>query len=171
MYKQSLAVLFAAAILSPSALADKHINDHIVVTATRAAQSIDETLAPVTLIDRAQIELQQPKDVLDLLTTAPGIEVTRSGGRGATADIFMRGASTKHVLVLVDGVRLESATLGSASLQYLDPAQIERIEIVRGPRSSLYGSDAIGGVIQIFTRKTDNQFRPVVKLGFGDIEY
>jgi len=125
----------------------------VVVTATRTAQTVDDSLASVTIITREEIERAQTEDLQELLAGRPGVDITNSGGRGKTSSIFLRGTSSEHVLILVDGVKIGSATLGSISLQHLPVSQIERIEIVRGPRSSLYGSEAIGGIIQIFTRK------------------
>lgn len=125
----------------------------IVVTATRNAQTVDDSLASVTVITREEIERTQAGDLLELLTGKAGIDIINSGGRGKTSSLYLRGTSSEHVLVLIDGAKMGSATLGSVSFQHLPLSQIERIEIVRGPRSSLYGSEAIGGVIQIFTRK------------------
>jgi vitamin B12 transporter len=124
----------------------------VVVTATRTAQTVDASLAAVRVIDREEIEVLQPLTVSDILRTVPGLTVSNTGGLGQPSAVFLRGSESDHVLVLIDGVKVGSTTLGSTSFQYLDPDQIERIEIVRGPRSSLYGPDAIGGVIQIFTR-------------------
>jgi len=124
----------------------------VVVTATRTAQTVDASLAPVSVIDREEIEALQPVTVSDILRTVPGLSVSNTGGLGQPSAVFLRGAEFDHVLVLIDGVKVGSATLGSTAFQFLDPDQIERIEVVRGPRSSLYGPDAIGGVIQIFTR-------------------
>jgi vitamin B12 transporter len=127
--------------------------DPIVVTATRTPQTVDETLSSVTVIEREEIERLQPQQLTDLLRGRAGIGVAESGPFGKLSSVFMRGSNSGHTLLLVDGVRMGSATTGSASWQYLPPSEIERIEIVRGPRTSIYGSDAIGGVIQVFTRK------------------
>jgi len=124
----------------------------VVVTATRTAQTVDASLAAVSVIDREEIEALQPVTVSDILRTVPGLSVSNTGGLGQPSAVFLRGSETDHVLVLVDGIKVGSTTLGTTSFQFLDPDQIERIEVVRGPRSSLYGPDAIGGVIQIFTR-------------------
>ncbi len=125
----------------------------IIVTATRTAQTADESLASVTVINRKDIERQQARSVQDLLRGVPGIGIANNGGPGKTTSVFMRGTNSDHVLVLIDGIRAGSATLGRTAFQNIPIDQIERIEIVRGPRASLYGSGAIGGVIQIFTRK------------------
>jgi len=130
----------------------------IVVTATRNAQTIDDSLASVTVITREEIERTQAEDLLELLTGKMGIDIINNGGRGKASSLYLRGTSSEHVLVLIDGAKMGSATLGSVSFQHLPVSQIDRIEIVRGPRSSLYGSEAIGGVIQIFTRKGKKSF-------------
>ncbi len=169
MNKKSLALAVAAAAFFNSAQADTSstTGDNIIVTATRTAQSADEALASVSVINRQQIEQLQPGDLLDLLSVAQGVDVSRSGGRGANASLYLRGSNNGHTLVMVDGVRQGSATLGEVSLQHIDPAMIERVEIVRGPRSSLYGSEALGGVIQIFTRRQSGDFKPIISLGYG----
>ena len=127
--------------------------DPIVVTATRSAQTIDETLSSVTVIEREEIERLQPQQFTDVLRGRAGIGVADTGPFGKASSVFTRGTNSNHTLLLVDGVRMGSATTGAPAWQYLPPSEIERIEIVRGPRSSIYGSDALGGVIQIFTRE------------------
>ncbi|MFP5305010.1 MAG: TonB-dependent receptor plug domain-containing protein, partial [Gammaproteobacteria bacterium] len=127
--------------------------DPIVVTASRAPEPLSETLAAVTVITRADIERLQPSDFAALLTAVPGISITNTGGAGKNTGVFLRGTESDHVLVLIDGVKIGSATAGTAAFEQVPVEQIERIEIVRGPRSSLYGSEALGGVIQIFTRR------------------
>ncbi|EAR22851.1 TonB-dependent receptor domain-containing protein [Nitrococcus mobilis] len=127
----------------------------IVVTAERLPTSVDETLAPVTVITRADIEATNPQSIDDLLRLQPGVDVARSGGLGGNTSVFLRGTNSNHVLVLIDGVRASSPASGLFAWRQMSPAQIERIEIVRGPRATLYGSDAVGGVIQIFTRQPE----------------
>ena len=125
----------------------------VIITATRTAKTVDETLSSVTVISRKDIERRQARSVEDLLRGTQGISITNNGGPGKNTSVFMRGTESDHILVLIDGVRAGSATSGGAAYGNIPIEQIERIEIVRGPRSSLYGSEAIGGVIQIFTRK------------------
>ena len=125
----------------------------LLVTATRTAQTADQALASVTVIERAEIERKQARNVTELLEQAPGVVLTNNGGRGKPTSISLRGTTSKQVLVLIDGIKAGSATLGSMAFEHLAVDQIERIEVVRGPRSSLYGSEAIGGVIHIFTRR------------------
>lgn len=131
----------------------ENILPEIVVTATRTAQTVNDSLASVTVLTRDQIAHSSVSTVPDLLRTVGGLDVVRNGGIGQASSVFMRGTNSDHVLVLVDGIKIGSATLGQVPFQDLPLAQIERIEIVRGPRSSLYGSEALGGVIQIFTRR------------------
>lgn len=144
--------------------------DEVVVTATRTARTQDQTLAAVTVIDREQIERLQPLSLPDLLRGLPGISIVNTGGMGKQTSLFLRGAESDHTLVLVDGLRLGSATNGAAALQDIPLEQIERIEIVRGPFSSLYGSDAIGGVIQIFTRQPKSGFAPSASVSVGSFD-
>lgn len=125
----------------------------VIVTANRTAQTLDQSLSSVTLITREEIERLQPATITDLLRSRAGIDVSSNGSFGKQTSIYSRGSSSKHTLLLVDGVRMGSATAGGAAWQHLPPSEIERIEIVRGPRTSLYGSDALGGVIQVFTRR------------------
>ncbi len=139
--------------LSFNSIAADSTADPVVVTATRTAQTADEALAAVSIITRAQIEASQSKDVAELLRLQAGIDIGRSGGPGQQTSVFIRGTDSNHVLLLVDGVRINPGTIGAPAWQNLNPDLIERIEIVRGPRSTLYGSDAIGGVVQIFTRR------------------
>ncbi len=124
-----------------------------VVTATRTPTRVDEQLADVTVVDRAQIARSGLTGLPELLATLPGVQITPDTNRGALTTLFLRGTSNTHAVVLVDGQRVSSATAGGTALQHLPLEQIERIEVLRGPASSLYGSDAIGGVIQVFTRR------------------
>ena len=126
--------------------------DTIVVTATRSPMPIARGLASTTVLDRAAIEQSQAPDLIDLLARQAGVDVSRTGGPGSASTLFLRGGNSNPVLVLVDGVRVNSVQQGLYDFANLPIDRIERIEIVRGPRAALWGSDAIGGVIQIFTR-------------------
>ncbi len=139
----------------------------IVVTASRSAETVDESMAPVTVIDRRQIEKTGALSVPQVLATVPGLTLSNNGGAGKTTSVFLRGTESDHVLVLIDGVKAGSASLGTTPFQDLPLSQVEKIEIVRGPRSSLYGSEAIGGVIQIFTRKGGKGTRPTFGVSAG----
>lgn len=138
-----------------------------VVTATRQETRTNEVIADVTAIDRAAIEQAGPTTLPELLSRQPGLLVVDNGGPGKTTSVFLRGASSGHTLLLVDGIPLGSATTGSPSFHNLPLSRIERIEILRGPASSLYGSDAIGGVIQVFTRRGEGPARLNAYVGFG----
>lgn len=138
-----------------------------VITASRTSNA-PVSIASSSIITRDEIERQQAGSVPELLQRLAGVSVTSNGGRGKSTSVSIRGTSDKHVLVLIDGVRVGSATSGSAALQSIPVEQIERIEIVRGPRSSLYGSEAMGGVIQIFTRRGGAEgFKPYFSVGAG----
>ena len=142
----------AATLLSHSAAAQQTMHP-VVITANRVEQRVQDTLADVTVVDREQIETAAQSTLTELLARQPGIQMTSQGGPGASTDFFIRGADTRQSVVLIDGVRVGSGSTGTAALQYLPLSQIERIEVLRGPASAVYGADAIGGVIQIFTRR------------------
>ena len=152
--------MLAASIASLIPLSIAHAQDvleqpQIVVTGVRHAQTVDDSLASVTVIDRKDIEKSPAVDLLNLLGQQAGVDISRTGGAGQSSTIFLRGTNSNQTLVLIDGVRVASATQGVFDFAHLPLDQIERIEIVRGPRAAFWGSDAIGGVIQIFTRKPE----------------
>ncbi|KPV39063.1 hypothetical protein AN478_12170 [Thiohalorhabdus denitrificans] len=160
-------VLLGAAIPLASATAAPQLAE-TVVTASRTTQSLSETLAATTVIDRSDIEDSSAHSVQDLLEQrVPGLQMSNSGGAGKDSSVFLRGTNSDHVLVLVNGIKQNSATTGKAAFQHLPVEQIERIEVVRGPRSSLYGAEAVGGVIQIFTRRGEEGFHPHAEVGYG----
>lgn len=153
---QSWSVLAASvAVLSPVTHAAPPIDedDPYVITATRTLQKLEDTLSSVTIIDRADIERAQARTLDELLAGVAGIAIARQGGIGQPTSVYLRGGESDHVLWVIDGVRIGSVTTGIPALQDLPLDTVERIEIVRGARSSLYGPDAMGGVIQIFTRR------------------
>ncbi len=140
----------------------------VFVTATRTAQPIGDVVADVTIIDREVIQRSGAAGLADVLARVPGIEISRNGGVGNATNIFTRGGESRHTVVLIDGVRVDSqSTSGGANWQAIPLAQIDRIEVVRGPTSAVYGSDAAAGVIQIFTKKGQNGFSPAITLGYG----
>ncbi|CAM3738111.1 MULTISPECIES: TonB-dependent receptor domain-containing protein [Pseudoalteromonas] len=149
--KSTLGVAIAAA-LSFSVSAEQSI-ERLTITANKFEQSITDTLATVDVIDRIEIEKNNYRDLPSLLNTIAGVDVVRNGGFGQKADVFVRGASAKHTLVLVDGVRVSDASSGSVSLTNIPVNSIERVEIVKGARAAIYGSDAVAGVINIITRQ------------------
>lgn len=127
--------------------------DLYVVTATRKLQKLEDTLSSVTVIERVDIERSQARTLDELLAGVEGINIARQGGIGQPTSVYVRGGESDHVLWVIDGVRVGSVTTGIPALQDMPLDTVERIEIVRGPRSSLYGADAMGGVVQIFTRR------------------
>ena len=163
----SLAVGALALISAFPAIAADKETDAVVVTATRQATRSNELLSDVSVITREEIEKAGQSTVEQLLARQPGIEYSANGGPGTNSSIFIRGANADHTLVLVDGQRINSVSAGGASFSRLPLSQIERIEILRGPASSLYGADAIGGVIQIFTRRGEGPARFNASAGYG----
>jgi vitamin B12 transporter len=159
-----LPALLLASMVTPHAGAEQ---EPIVVTATRVVQSADETLSSVTVITREDIERSQASSLSDLLQGVAGINTVSQGGAGKLTSLYLRGSNPGHVSVLIDGIRMGSVTAGTVAWEFLPLAQVERIEIVRGPNSALYGSEAIGGVIQIFTRRGDTPPRWSASAGAG----
>jgi vitamin B12 transporter len=146
----------------PPAPASPDQLQQVIVTASRAPEPEEASLFSVTVLTRADIEARQALSVPDLLADLAGINIDQSGGLGQQSSVFIRGADSDHTLLLIDGVRVGSASLGIAPFEIIPLEQIDHIEVVRGPRSTLYGSDAVGGVIQIFTRQQND---PGVTLG------
>lgn len=155
-----------SALCSAFVAADPRL-EQIIVTGTRTPQPVFESLSAATVIDRATIEQTQASNLYELLGRVPGVTFARNGGRGAATSLFLRGNKSDHSLILVDGIRVGSATLASTALQQFNVKLIDRIEVVRGPKSSLYGSDAIGGVINIITRKGNNATPLSLEAGYG----
>ncbi len=158
--KKCFAVLLAVWLAAPAHVVAQDIGagDTIVVTATRTEIPIDDTTVPVTVITRDDIELSLATDLAELLRFEAGIDIGRNGGPGQATSIFLRGTESNHTLVLIDGVRINPGTIGGAAVQNIAPEVIERVEIVKGARSALYGSDAIGGVINVITRRARQPF-------------
>lgn len=132
--------------------------DKIVVTATRTPTKTSNVIAQTRVVDSEELRRYQGQTVLDVLKSQTGINVTQSGGLGTTSNFYMRGYDSKQILVLIDGVRYGSISLGTPALNLLSADQIDRIEILYGASgASLYGADAMGGVIQVFTKGTNVQ--------------
>ncbi len=145
--------LFGAIAFPHSVFAENNSLDEVVVTATRMPQPLSKSIAHTTVLNNQDIQKSSAPDVQTLLRSLAGIEITQRGGMGTLSSTFMRGTNSSQVLVLLDGVRIGSATAGTTALEHIMPGSIERIEVVRGNVSSLYGSEAIGGVIQLFTKQ------------------
>ncbi len=139
-----------------------------LISANRQVEARNDSSAANTVFTREDIDRLQPSDVPDLLRRVPGVQVAQTGGRGSLPGVYIRGTQSAQSLVLVDGQRIGNSTSGDSNLQHLNIEQIERVEVLRGSRSVIYGSDAIGGVIQIFTRRgTEQGLQPRLHLGFG----
>jgi vitamin B12 transporter len=171
--KTPIQLAIAGAIFSSLTTSVAYANDasademeNIIVTANRTQQDQFLTLSATQVISKSEIVALQPQSVTDLLDKVAGVSVVNQGGGGQASSVFMRGTNNGHTLILVDGVRIASATLGSTSFGSISVALIERIEIVKGPRAALWGSDAIGGVIQIFTKK-QHLGEGVISAGIG----
>lgn len=160
----------AAALLPASAVAlaeQSSETEFVVVTATRTPQDLSQTLANTSVFDAADIERLQAFDLIDVLRNAAGVDFQQKGGPGSPSSLFVRGTNSTHVLVLVNGQRISSATLGTSAIEHISMDQVERIEVVRGPKSSLYGADAIGGVINIITKTAEETPTAKLTAGFG----
>ncbi|GGK41642.1 vitamin B12 transporter [Pseudomonas koreensis] len=157
-----------------SALADTFERDEALklpdtlISANRQVEARNDSSAANTVFTREDIDRLQPSSVTDLVQRVPGVQVAQAGGRGSLPGIYIRGTQSAQSLVLLDGQRIGSSTSGDSNLQHLNIDQIERVEVLRGSRSVIYGSDAIGGVIQIFTRRGNEQgLQPRLHVGFG----
>ena len=146
MKKTTISSLIGLLLSAPAFAVTTMINaDDVVVTASRVAQAKESVIADVTVITREEIERAGQSTFAELLQTQPGVEISSNGGMGSNASLYLRGSNTNQVVVLVDGVRLGSVTSGTTNFGNIALSQIDRIEILRGPASALYGQDAVGG--------------------------
>ncbi|HVS26945.1 MAG TPA: TonB-dependent receptor [Burkholderiales bacterium] len=155
-------------ILVSTAHADDNLSiatEDVVVTGTRVSQKASQSLQPVTVITADEIAESGQQTLVEVLQSRAGVEIASNGGFGQPSSVFIRGANSDHTLVLIDGLRVDSATTGTTAFENIPLNQIERIEIVPGPLSSLYGSEAIGGVVQIFTKS--GRYAPGVSASIG----
>ena len=150
------------------ALADSATMAETVVTANRIEQPLSDLTSDMSIIDRQTIESSGASGIADVLSRLPGVEMVRNGGPGATTSVYLRGADTRFTAVYIDGVRIDSQSTGGASWQDIPLALIDRIEVLRGPAAAVYGSDAMGGVVQIITKKGEGKAQPYVGMGFGN---
>ncbi|WP_057092080.1 TonB-dependent receptor [Comamonas thiooxydans] len=162
----ALAVAFAAQAQS-AAQADAVQMKETVVTANRIEQPLSDLVADMSVVDRETIETAGAVGVADVLSRLPGVQMVRNGGAGSTTSVYLRGADTRFTAVYIDGIRVDSQSTGGASWQDIPLEAIDRIEVLRGPAAAVYGSDAIGGVVQIFTKKGEGKAKPYVGLGWG----
>ena len=161
------ALALATAFPHTGARADETPADTVVVTATRTPQALADIISDTVTIKAEQIAEAGAGSVVDLLKRQRGIEVTRNGGAGSSSNVYIRGANSNQSIVLVDGVRIGSSTTGAANWSAIPLTAIDHIEIVYGPLSSLYGADAIGGVIQIFTKQGKGAPAVTAFAGYG----
>ncbi|MBM4278878.1 MAG: TonB-dependent receptor, partial [Deltaproteobacteria bacterium] len=157
-----LITLFTLLISIPLLLSaqEKEVTlEKVVVTATRVETPIEEIASSITVIPSEEIVRKQKTSVLEVLRGLPGLDVVQTGGTGGTTSIFLRGANSEHTLVMIDGVEVNDPISPGRSYDFahLTVDNIERIEVIRGPQSTLYGSDAIGGVINIITKKGEGK--------------
>lgn len=164
---RSLTLALGLLSLLPAAAAQDKSLEPVIVTASRTPQVAADVLSDTVVITAEEIARSGDQSLVDLLQRQRGVEVTRNGGRGANASVFIRGADNRQNIVLIDGVRVGSATSGAANWSVIPLAQIERIEIAYGPMSSLYGADAVGGVVQIFTRRGEDGVRASLSAAAG----
>lgn len=161
----------AIASLLPHASYAQSSDQTLVVTANRFEQSTQSTLADIEIVSRQDIERTQAKSIPDVLRRLTGIQITQNGGRGQNASIFVRGTGSDQVLVLVDGVRFSRAAKGAVDFNQIPLTYVERIEYVKGARASLYGSEAIGGVINIITVARSSNEGARFSAGLGSLDY
>ncbi|WP_372374016.1 TonB-dependent receptor domain-containing protein [Vreelandella venusta] len=165
---------FAMAALPMAVQAQSHAQsaanalNPVVVTAALAPRTANDSLSSVTVLDEATLRRQDPVSITDLFRGQPGVDVSTNGSFGKNSSVFIRGSGSGQNVLLIDGIRLRSATSGGSAWQYLEPRMFDRAEIVRGPRGSLYGADAIGGVIQLFTPQGEEEGpQPRISVGGG----
>lgn len=153
MFKSTVAAVLVVGSGTVTATVNAAEIEHISIFANRHTTSEQQVLASVTVLEHADIVARQAGDLPQLLSQLAGVNISRDGGRGQNASVYIRAGNTGHSLVLIDGVRLGSATLGYKTLSMLPLALIERIEVIRGPRAAFYGADAVSGIIAITTRR------------------
>ena len=143
----------------------------VVISATRTATRADDLVSDVVVIDRFEIENSVGRTLPEVLARIPGVQFTSNGGLGKNSSINIRGTEARHAILLIDGVRYGSATTGTAAWDNIPLDMIERIEVLKGPASALYGSDGVGGVVQIFLRKGSTGFSPYASVTLGSEKY
>ena len=139
----------------------------MVVTATHTAQPLTDVLADVSIISREQLDKAGLQSLVDVLANLPGVQISTSGSYRSSSGVFLRGATSSQAILLVNGVRMGSATSGSYSLESLPLDRVERVEVLRGAAAAMYGPDAVGGVIQVFTREPQEGLQRSVSVGVG----
>ena len=164
-----LRVLFFLALFISTfcSFAEDISTKNIFVTATRSLENSKNLVSDISIINKDEIQSSGSSSIVDLLQRQPGIEISNTGGIGKQSSIYLRGSNANQLIVLIDGVRLNSISTGLMAFENIPLSQIERIEILRGPSASIYGSDAIGGVIQLFTKKNKNGLNSYANFGLS----
>lgn len=167
MQSKSVISVITLALATQAFAAQAADEEAVIVTATRTPARASALVSDVSVITREQITRAPQSSLGELLQAQPGLQISTNGGIGTPTSVSIRGGSSQQTLVLIDGERLSSATQGTTALEHISLNQIERIEILRGPASSLYGADAVAGVIQIFTRKGEGAPHASLEAGVG----
>lgn len=162
----SLCVSLAQAADSPAPEVVASLST-VVVTATRSEQPITDVVADITVLDREAIDRSGAAALADVLARVPSVTVNRNGGPASTTNVYLRGAEGRFTAVFIDGVRIDSQSTGGATWNAIPLSQVDRIEVLRGPAAAIYGSDALAGVVQVFTRQGEEGFFPSVRVGLG----
>ena len=149
----SLLVILAAVSAQQSFSQTSPTMSNLIVAATKTHLPKQKILIPVTILDAEDIALSGANNLSEILRFIAGIDVTSNGGPGQIASIFMHGSNSNHTLILINGIKINDSATGTAAIQNIHPDLIEKIEIIKAPRTSLYGSNAVGGVINIITKK------------------
>ncbi len=166
MSYKKLSLLAALSATAFSGWAQQTDNNTMVVTASRFQQPVNTVLAPTTVVTREDIDRWQAKSLTDVMRRLPGVDISRSGGLGQLSSIYIRGSEAKHALILIDGIPFaRSGIVNEIDIEQIPVALVQRIELIRGPRSAVYGSGAIGGVINIITRGGDEKSQIGAGLG------
>ena len=162
----ALAAAFPSLAQSDVPSAEKRLSE-TVITATRTATRVDEVVSDVVVVDRAAIEASTARTLSELLARNAGLQTTANGGLGKNSTLFIRGTESRHTILLIDGVRFGSATAGQPNYDNIPVDMIERVEVLKGPASALYGSEGVGGVVQVFTRRGAAGFAPYASATVG----
>ena len=156
-----------AQTLVAQAATEKELHE-TVVTATRVEQPLSDLVADVSIIDSTTLQRSGAVSVAEVISRMPGVQITSNGGPGSNASVFVRGGDNRFTAVYIDGVRVDSQSTGGVTWEQIPLSQIDRIEVLRGPAAAVYGSDAVSGVIQLFTKKGEGKPAPYVGVGFGN---
>ncbi|MGF1769392.1 TonB-dependent receptor [Enterovibrio makurazakiensis] len=170
-HKYWVAGMLPMAVFAHAETTTPSIDDTMVVTASRFEQPVENVVAPISVVTRAEIEQSQAKTLTEMLRRLPGVEMGSNGGIGQNSSLFLRGTNSSHSLILVDGVRMNNSLTAGINLNRFPLNQIERIELIRGSGVAMYGSDAIGGVLNIITRSAPGSEAKKILAGIGSNDY